>query len=167
MTGTCGAFLQATDRASDKTGFLPSASASLFVRDPEPTREGTCTGNGINLREGPSTNFKKIGTLDKGDKVYVYYRSGSWYRIMDRTTGKSAFIYKSYIRLGSAVGAFLRGDADGSGTLTAADAARVLRYLCGGSALDGAALLAADYTRDGTVDEADAEAILRYMVGME
>ena len=167
MTGTCGSFLQVTDRANGKTGFLPSASASLFVRNPEPAREGTCTANGINLREGPSTNFKKIGTLDRGDKVYVYYQSGNWYRIMDRATGKSAFIYKSYIKLGSAVGAFLRGDADGSGTLTAADAARILRYLCGGSALDGETLLAADYTCDGTVDEADAEAILRHIVGME
>ena len=61
----------------------------------------------------------------------------------------------------------LRGDADGSGTVTEADAVLVLRHVVSLVSLSGDALLAADFTGDGTVDAADAAAILRYVMGLK
>ncbi|MCL2671784.1 MAG: dockerin type I repeat-containing protein [Clostridiales bacterium] len=61
---------------------------------------------------------------------------------------------------------FKNGDVDGSGDLSAADAALVLRHLAQIAPLSGAALDAADADLDGTVSAGDAAAILRHLAGI-
>lgn len=157
---------------SGTVGWVSDNYVAYYEREPRPHREGVCNADDSNLRSGPSTNFAKYYPLNKGDKVWVYYETGSgyggdWYYIMDRATGQGAFIWKNYITLGADVPEYLRGDANGSGTLTPADAALILRYLTKLSPLADLNLLAADYTCDGTVDAADAAAILRHVVGLK
>ena len=162
-----GEWCRVYDEASGSTGWVNGDSVSYYERAPKPHWEGICNADDSNLRKGPSTNFGKYWPINKGDPVYVYYQSKKWYFIMDRNTGQGAFIWKSYITLDGDVPDVLIGDANGSGTVTASDAALVLRYLVQLSDLHDEELLAADYTCDGTVDAADAAAILRYVVGLD
>ena len=157
---------------SGSIGWVSDHYVAYYEREPQLHREGVCNADDSNLRSGPSTNFTKYRSLNEGDKVYVCYETGSgyggdWYYIVDRATGQGAFIWKNYITLGAEVPAVLRGDANGSGTLTTADAALILRYLVKLSPPADLNLLAADYTCDGTVDALDAAAILRHIVGLE
>ena len=99
--------------------------------------------------------------------MYVYYRSGNWYFVMDRGTGQGGFIYKNYITLGGDAPKVTKGDANGDGKIDASDAGLVLRYLVKLSKMKDRALLAADVNNDGTVAAADAVQILRRAVGME
>lgn len=61
--------------------------------------------------------------------------------------------------------ATLLGDANCSGTITAADASRVLRHVVGLQTLTPQGLVNADVNNDGEVSAADAAMILRYVVG--
>ncbi len=167
VTGKSGSWLKAFDEESGKTGYVYGDYVSYFERAPKPRWEGVCNADRSNLRRGPSTDFDKCGVLNKGDKVYVYYQSGNWYFIMDRATGQGAFIYKNYITLGADAPAVLRGDVNGSGDVTAADASLILRFLVKRDPITDRNLLAADYYGDGTVDASDAAGILRHVVGLE
>lgn len=167
VTGKSGSWLKALDEESGKTGYVHGDYVSYYERSPKPRWEGVCNADRSNLRRGPSTDFDKCGALNKGDKVYVYYRSGNWYFIMDRATGQGAFIYKNYITLGADAPAVLRGDANGSGDVTAVDASLILRFLVKLDPITDRNLLAADYYGDGTVDASDAAGILRRVVGLE
>ena len=131
-----------------------------------------CNADDSNLRAGPSTGFTKYWSLNKGDKVYVYYETGSgyggdWYYIMDRKTGQGAFIWKDYITLGADVPDVLIGDANGDGAVDVTDASLILRYTVKLSWIENERLLAADVQTDGTVNAADAAAILRHLVGLD
>lgn len=167
VTGKSGSWLKVLDEESGKTGYVHGDYVSYYERSPKPRWEGVCNADRSNLRRGPSTDFDKCGALNKGDKVYVYYRSGNWYFIMDRATGQGAFIYKNYITLGADAPAVLRGDANGSGDVTAVDASLILRFLVKLDPITDRNLLAADYYGDGTVDASDAAGILRRVVGLE
>ncbi|MCL2672517.1 MAG: dockerin type I repeat-containing protein [Clostridiales bacterium] len=61
---------------------------------------------------------------------------------------------------------YKNGDTNGSGDLSAEDAALVLRHLAGVSPLTGAALAAADADLSGSVNAGDAAAILRHLAGL-
>jgi N-acetylmuramoyl-L-alanine amidase len=167
VTGKSESWLKALDEESGKTGYVYGDYVGYFERAPKPRWEGVCNADRSNLRRGPSTDFDKCGVLNKGDKVYVYYQSGNWYFIMDRATGQGAFIYKNYITLGADAPAVLRGDANGTGDVTAADASLILRFLVKRDPITDRNLLAADYYGDGTVDASDAAGILRHVVGLE
>ncbi len=162
-----GSWRRVYDTASGRTGYVHGDYVSYYERSPQPHWEGFCNADDSNLRSGPSTNFEKYRPLNKGDKVYVYYQSKNWYFIMDRATGQGGFIYGSYITLGADAPEVLRGDANGTGSITPADAALILQYLVKRSPLTDRNLLAADYTRNGTVDAEDAAAILRHIVGLD
>lgn len=167
VLGTNGDWLRVYEYATGMTGYVHGDYVSYYERAPEVHWEGVCNADDSNLRAGPSTNFEKYRPLNTGDKVYVYYASKNWYFVMDRRLGRGGFIYKSYITLGDAAPAVVRGDANGSGSVTAADASLVLRWYLASATLFDEALLAADYTHNGTVDAEDGAAILRHLVGLE
>ena len=162
-----GSWFRVYDEGSGRTGYVYYDSVSYYERNPQPRWEGVCNANDSNIRSGPSTLFSRYWAINKGAKVYVYYTSGMWYYIMDRATGQGAFIWKNYITLGASVPSYVYGDANGSGTVTASDAALVLRYLVKLSDIPGKELLAADYSGDGTVNAEDAAMILRRVVGLD
>lgn len=42
---------------------------------------GTVTGTTVNVRSGPGTDYSKVGSVAKGDKVKILSTDGNWYRI--------------------------------------------------------------------------------------
>ena len=58
---------------------------------------------------------------------------------------------------------YVRGDADGNGTIQAADASTILQYVVGLITLDANKLYAADVNRDGAVGALDAAYVLYYV----
>ncbi len=160
------------DEGSGRTGWVFDYYVAYYEREPQPHWEGVCNADNSNLRSGPSTNFAKYSPLNKGDRVYVYYETGSgsggnWYYIMDRATGQGAFIWKDYITLGTDVPEVLIGDANGDDIVDATDVSLILRYLVGLSELNDLRLLAADFNRNGTVDASDTAKLLRWLVKQE
>ena len=53
------------------------------------------TGNSVNFRTGPSTNYSSIGKLNKGDKVEYLGDSGSWAKV--KHDDKIGYVYGSYV----------------------------------------------------------------------
>lgn len=62
---------------------------------------GTITGNGVNLRKGPSTSYARIGVLYRGDTVAITGQSGSWYKV-STASGGSGYVYGSYVSINDA-----------------------------------------------------------------
>ncbi|PET54539.1 hypothetical protein CN514_18470 [Bacillus sp. AFS001701] len=60
------------------------------------TINGTVTASVLNVRSGPSTSYKVIGTLKKGAKVTITSTSGSWYKIKSGT--KTGWVSSKYIK---------------------------------------------------------------------
>jgi SpoIID/LytB domain protein len=57
------------------------------------------TKGSLNVRSGPATSYKKIGTLKYKAKVTITGKSGSWYRIKHK--GDVGFVMKKYIKITS------------------------------------------------------------------
>ena len=159
-------WLYVRDDSTGKVGYVSATYASYYERDPKVYREGICNADDSNIRTGPSTNFTKLYSIDKGNPLYVYYLSGKWYYVMDRNTGQGAFIWKDYVTLGSDAPTVLTGDANGDGKVDVTDASLILRYLVKLSKLKDARLLASDVQTDGTIDASDASKLLRRLVGL-
>ena len=64
--------------------------------------QGALTGSRVNLRQGASTSTKSLGKLNKGDKVGVYEKTGSWYRVKTLSSGQEGYVYAKYISLTAA-----------------------------------------------------------------
>jgi hypothetical protein len=60
----------------------------------------------------------------------------------------------------------LKGDVNCDGTVTAADASLLLRYLVGLAEITPQGLINAEVTGDSSLTSADASLILRYIVGL-
>lgn len=60
--------------------------------DPEPTGKVIeVTGSSVNVREGPSTDTNKIGSVVKGDELEYIGSEGDWYKIKTKD-GKIGYI---------------------------------------------------------------------------
>lgn len=55
-----------------------------------------CSGSNVNVRNGPGTNYPRLGHLHKGDKVLVIEESGSWYKVRVDGIG-TGFVYGEYL----------------------------------------------------------------------
>ncbi len=83
---------------------------------------GTVTGNGVNLRSGPGTDYSVLGTRDKGDSLTVTGVSGDWYKI--DWNGSAAYIRSDYLSIGgtssgsSSSGSSVK-EASGTGSINA------------------------------------------------
>ncbi|MGN0293346.1 MAG: SH3 domain-containing protein [Lachnospiraceae bacterium] len=64
------------------------------------TSKGVVTTHGarLNVRTGPSTDYRVITSLSNGTTVTVTGSSGSWYRI-SYGSGKSGYVYSKYLKL--------------------------------------------------------------------
>ena len=69
-----------------KTGKTPSASGSTgsggsIVKMNDPIGTATVTCGALNVRQGPGTNYARIGGLTQGKTVSVYADEGDWIKI--------------------------------------------------------------------------------------
>ena len=53
------------------------------------------TGNSVNVRTGPGTNYSSIMKLNKGDKVEYIATNGNWINI--KYNGKIGYVYSDYV----------------------------------------------------------------------
>ena len=59
------------------------------------SKEGFVTSWKLNIRQGPGTKYKVIGTLSKGEKVIILKKYKNWYQIC--FNGKKGWVYGKYI----------------------------------------------------------------------
>ena len=95
-----------------------------------------------------------VGKINNGNSVHIDVRGYKcWF---DETNDeKVVSSWYNYLKLRR------KGDVDGDGKVTAADARLVLRAAAGLAKLDTKAKIAADVNYDGKVTAADAREILR------
>lgn len=53
--------------------------------------------NGLNIRSSASVNAKKVGVLNKGQRVTYVHTQGGWFKVNYK--GKSAFVSKQYAKV--------------------------------------------------------------------
>ena len=49
----------------------------------------------INMRSGPASNYKKVTTLKRGDKIKVIGKTSGWYKV--RVNGKDGYVYGGFV----------------------------------------------------------------------
>ena len=54
------------------------------------------TVDGLNVRSQPDTSSSILGSLDKGDGVPMYEKTGNWYRTIYKR--RTAYVYAGYVR---------------------------------------------------------------------
>lgn len=94
-----------------------------------PPFSGVVTGDRVNVRAGPSTNYEILCVLQRGDTVGVRDRRGDWY-VIDPPRGAQAWMAAEYLDVAGAVPteeAWKRASALERGALAAAVAASHLR----------------------------------------
>ncbi|CEQ18650.1 C40 family peptidase [Paraclostridium sordellii] len=60
------------------------------------------TGNRVNFRKGPGTNYNSIGKLNKGDRVEYLETVGSWIKV--KHNSNEGFVHSNYISTSSNTG---------------------------------------------------------------
>ncbi|MCL1632932.1 SH3 domain-containing protein [Sporolactobacillus sp. CPB3-1] len=90
-----------------KTGYvsgkyIKKSSTSKSKPKPKPkfkSYTAYVTATALNMRSGPSTKNKKVRTLHKNNKITVYGKSGSWYKI--KYGSASGYVSAKYVKKGT------------------------------------------------------------------
>lgn len=61
--------------------------------------DGTVTSTGLNVRQGPSTNYKVITILSQGQNTKVFGKMGDWYIIHELSTGAVGAVSSEYLKI--------------------------------------------------------------------
>ncbi|HHW49243.1 MAG TPA: SH3 domain-containing protein [Clostridiaceae bacterium] len=61
--------------------------------------DATVTATKLNVRQGPSTQYSIVCTLNKGDKVKVFGKIGNWYAIYESKGGRVGAVDSRYIKM--------------------------------------------------------------------
>lgn len=64
--------------------------------------EGIITGDNLNVRKGPGTNYEVITQMFYGDKVEILGKSADWYNIKTKN-GVTGWVYGTYVSTGSSL----------------------------------------------------------------
>src|SRR5712671_2132950 len=92
-----GASVEVLDTKGDWLKITLPASAKCYVAS-KFIKDGASTGDAINIRCGPGTNFKDIGKLAKGEKVEVVETKGEWTQIKP-TMHCTGWVAKEFIEI--------------------------------------------------------------------
>ena len=117
VTGTSGSWTKVTVTKTGKSGYVYSTYVTLNSTGtptptvsgatPTPTPGGGTAGkvnaDGVNFRTGPATTYTSQGKLAKDTAVSILGITGSWYKITVTSTGKTGYVYASYVTTTSTV----------------------------------------------------------------
>ena len=85
---------------------IVTVAATIEAPVPEPALPqividtGIVTGSSVNLREGPSTNYGRMGSVSSGDElVLTGTTDGSWIEIQHPTNGGTAWMHGDFIKV--------------------------------------------------------------------
>lgn len=94
--GYCSA--QYLTRLDDEITTTTTPTETSGQSDPDAVAAtGEVTGSSVNVRSGPSTSARVLGSLKKGDGVEIISQNGDFYRIV--YDGNTAYISASYVRV--------------------------------------------------------------------
>lgn len=77
--------------------FVNNASGSNDNDNDTDIREATVNVDNLILRSGPGTEFDPVGTLSKGQDIYIYADLNGWYLAQDPVTSKVGCVKSEYI----------------------------------------------------------------------
>jgi len=60
--------------------------------------DAVVTASALNVRQGPSTSYKIVCTLKKGQKVKIFGKIGNWYAIYEPATGCVGAVDSKYLK---------------------------------------------------------------------
>ena len=83
------------------TAIVLPISSNISNADVKSIEYRMVTGNSVNFRTGPGTNYSSVGKLNKGYKVEYIGISGSWVNV--KYNGKIGYIHKDYISSSSGI----------------------------------------------------------------
>ena len=61
--------------------------------------DGEVTSYYLNVRQGPSSKYRIVCVLEKGDKVKIFGKIGSWYAVYELKTGCIGAVNSKYIKV--------------------------------------------------------------------
>jgi hypothetical protein len=61
------------------------------------TDSNSFTGNGVNIRSGPSSTCTPLGQGQRSHSVSSYCRKGSWTAVFDHTTGIKGWVSEDFL----------------------------------------------------------------------
>lgn len=139
---------------------VPSDTASITIDGTVPVSSASVSGLGTFALSTGTNTFTITVTAENGTTnaytlTVIRKPGGSNGGGAAETTGDSSSAGQDWIR----------GDANGDGQISIADAVRIKNYLLGTRSLDGSEALAADANSDGQVTIADAVRIKNYLLG--
>lgn len=87
------------DIISNRQGVKDSLKKYHSERDKEPIYiKGEATGNGVNVRKGPGSNYSSITKLNEGDEIKVINSSSDWYQVI-LSNGATAYVHSDFVKL--------------------------------------------------------------------
>ena len=90
-----------TTAAPAKATSTPSSSIRKATSsEKKSAKAGYLTGDGVNLRVGPSTDYMSLGKYSKNAVCDVYATDGSFYFVKMDKDGKVGFLSKSFVKIG-------------------------------------------------------------------
>lgn len=81
-----------------KAEFFLYGDAAAEVIDQYVTRYANVIADRLNVREQPSTESKRIGYIDNGEKVQLLENQGEWLRVQ-YTDGKEGYVSSQYVTI--------------------------------------------------------------------
>lgn len=97
---TAAATAKATATPAKATSTPSSSIRKATSAEKKNAKAGYLTGDGVNLRVGPSTDYMSLGKYSKNAVLDVYATDGSFYFVKMDKDGKVGFLSKSYVKIG-------------------------------------------------------------------
>lgn len=85
--------------ATGKEGYISPLYVKIVSKAGSGMTPGEITAYNVNLRSGPSTSYNRIATLQKSDALTILEKSGDWYKVTVKATGKTGYVYASYVKI--------------------------------------------------------------------
>lgn len=67
-------------------GYMHKSYLNVLTCENAELGYGTVNGSGVNLRSGPSTSYRSVGTASKGSKCYILGLNNGWYKVICNST---------------------------------------------------------------------------------
>lgn len=140
-----------SDYTSTKAPSGSSSSSSSSASSSTETKKVYITASSLNVRSGPGTDYKVVGSLKEGAAVNTYGTKDGWYKI--KYNDKTAYISKKYTSTKAPSGS--SGSSDTSSDSSGSSTSVSYNVKITASALNVRSGPSTDYSIKGTLYEGD------------
>ena len=78
-------------------GYMHSAYLDVLTKENAELGYGSVIGTSVNLRSGPGTGYKSVGTASMGDRLYIIGLNEGWYKVIAGST--TCYIRSDFLKL--------------------------------------------------------------------